>query len=180
MLKLMLPYNPTSIQHTIFHSLNSYTEYNSYQQSTLHASEWTGYTADIQHYYRLTARRSADDIVGERRCRPHCSDQFSDKKYSLYKPILSYVCILVATYSIICFRILPFFFLCTLKAKDAFGTPSLNLCGAGCLNRYSDSLRAVRPGFERQWGTRFSTPVQTGPGAHSVSCKIDTGSPPRG
>ena len=91
------------------------------------------------------------------------------KKYSLYNPILSYVCILTATYSI----------LCTLYS-DAFGTPPLKLCGPGCLNRYSDSLRAVRPGIEPRWGTRHSAPIQTGPGAHAVSCKIDNGSLPRG
>jgi len=27
-------------------------------------------------------------------------------------------------------------------------------------------------------GTRFSTPVQTGPGAHPTACKMDTGSFP--
>ena len=41
----------------------------------------------------------------------HCATAVpGDKKYSLYKPILSYVCILTATYSILCFRILPIFF----------------------------------------------------------------------
>ena len=34
------------------------------------------------------------------------------------------------------------------------------------------------PGIESRWGPRFSTPVQTGPGAHSASCKMGTGSFP--
>ena len=32
------------------------------------------------------------------------------------------------------------------------------------------------PGIESRWGTRFSTPVQTGPGAHPASCTVGTGS----
>jgi hypothetical protein len=35
-------------------------------------------------------------------------------------------------------------------------------------------------GFEPWWGRDFSVPFQTGPGAHPVSCKIGTGSVPRG
>jgi hypothetical protein len=31
------------------------------------------------------------------------------------------------------------------------------------------------PGFESRWGTRFSAPVQTGPGAHSASYTMVTG-----
>ena len=34
------------------------------------------------------------------------------------------------------------------------------------------------PGIESRWGARFSTPVQTGPGAHPVSCTTVTGSFP--
>jgi hypothetical protein len=30
------------------------------------------------------------------------------------------------------------------------------------------------PGIESQWGTRFSVPVQTGPGAHPASCTMGT------
>ena len=33
-------------------------------------------------------------------------------------------------------------------------------------------------GIESQWGARFSTPVQAGPGAHPASCIIGTGSFP--
>ena len=31
------------------------------------------------------------------------------------------------------------------------------------------------PGIESRWGARFSTPVQTGPGAHPASCIMGTG-----
>ena len=34
------------------------------------------------------------------------------------------------------------------------------------------------PGIESQWGARFSTPVQTGPGAHPASYTMGTGSLP--
>ena len=36
----------------------------------------------------------------------------------------------------------------------------------------------VGPGIESQWGARFSVPVQTGPGAHTASCTMGTGSFP--
>jgi len=36
------------------------------------------------------------------------------------------------------------------------------------------------PGIESRWGARFSTPVQTGPGAHPASCTMGTGSFPGG
>jgi len=34
------------------------------------------------------------------------------------------------------------------------------------------------PAIESRWGARFSAPVQTGPGTHSASCTIGTGSFP--
>jgi hypothetical protein len=34
------------------------------------------------------------------------------------------------------------------------------------------------PGIESRWETRFSAPVQTGPGAHPAFCTMDTGSLP--
>jgi len=34
------------------------------------------------------------------------------------------------------------------------------------------------PGIESRWGARFSTPVQTGPEAHSAFCTMGTGSFP--
>jgi hypothetical protein len=36
------------------------------------------------------------------------------------------------------------------------------------------------PGIESQWGARLSAPVQTGPGAHSASYTMGTGSFPEG
>ena len=44
----------------------------------------------------------------------------------------------------------------------------------GIATRY----RLDGPGIESWWGTRFSTPVQTGPGAHPASCTMGTGSFP--
>ena len=34
------------------------------------------------------------------------------------------------------------------------------------------------PGIESRWGSRFSAPVQTGPGAHPAFCTMGTGSFP--
>ena len=34
------------------------------------------------------------------------------------------------------------------------------------------------PGIESRWEARFSSPVQTGPGAHPASCTMSTGSFP--
>ena len=34
------------------------------------------------------------------------------------------------------------------------------------------------PGIESRWGAKFSAPVQTGPGAHPISCTMGTGSFP--
>ena len=49
---------------------------------------------------------------------------------------------------------------------------------AGYLSRYNDWLRAGRSGDRIPLGARFYAPVQTGPGAHPVSCTMDTGSFP--
>ena len=52
------------------------------------------------------------------------------------------------------------------------------ICGPGNRSRYSDWLRAGRFGDRILVGARFSAPVQTGPPAHPVSCKMGTGSFP--
>ena len=44
------------------------------------------------------------------------------------------------------------------------------------VSRYSDSLRAGRSGDRIPVEARFSAPLQTGPGAISVSCTMGTGS----
>jgi hypothetical protein len=38
------------------------------------------------------------------------------------------------------------------------------------------SYRLEGPAIESRWGARFSSPVQTGPGAHPASCTMGTGS----
>ena len=52
------------------------------------------------------------------------------------------------------------------------------LCGQGSM--YSDSLRGGRSGDRIPIGARFSAPVQTGPGAHTASYTMVTGSLFRG
>jgi len=48
----------------------------------------------------------------------------------------------------------------------------------GYLSRYSDLLRAGRSGDRILVEARFSTPVQTAPGAHPASYTVGTGSFP--
>jgi len=48
--------------------------------------------------------------------------------------------------------------------------------GSGYLSRYSDSLRTGRSGDRIPVEARFSTPVQTGHGAHPASYTMGTGS----
>ena len=49
--------------------------------------------------------------------------------------------------------------------------------GPGSSVGIATELRAGRSGIESRWGRDFP-PVQTGPGAHPASCKMDTGSFP--
>jgi hypothetical protein len=50
------------------------------------------------------------------------------------------------------------------------------LFGPGYRRRYSDLLWAGRFGDRIPVGTRFSAPVQTGPGTNPASCTVGTGS----
>ena len=52
-------------------------------------------------------------------------------------------------------------------------------CVPGSSVRIASELRAGRSGIESRWGRDFP-PVQTGPGAHPASCKMGTGSSPKG
>ena len=47
------------------------------------------------------------------------------------------------------------------------------MCGPGSSVGIATELRAGRSGIESRWGRDFP-PVQTGPGAHPASCKMDT------
>jgi len=73
----------------------------------------------------------------------------------------------------------PWFDFGTTEILFFFARSRIFLCpnhargGPGWLSRYSDSLRAGRPGFESR---RFSAPVQTGLGAHPASYTVGTGS----
>ena len=65
---------------------------------------------------------------------------------------------------------------CTTRRRHKFS--NLPKCAwgrdssVGTANRYG----LDGPGIESRWGARFSTPVQTGPGAHPASCTMGTGS----
>ena len=50
--------------------------------------------------------------------------------------------------------------------------------GPGSLVGIATGYGLDGPGIESRWGVRFSAPVQTGPGAHSASCTMGTGSFP--
>ena len=55
-----------------------------------------------------------------------------------------------------------------------YGPYLLDVCKGR--SRNSDMLRAGRSGDRILLGVRFSTPIQTGPGAHPASYKMGTGS----
>ena len=68
----------------------------------------------------------------------------------------------------------------TEKENRAFPCTSIIHCGPGSSVDKVTELRAGRSGDRIPVGTRFSTTVQTGPGAHPASCKMGTGSFPGG
>jgi len=51
-------------------------------------------------------------------------------------------------------------------------------CGPGIIVGIAAGYGLDGPGIESRWGARFSAPVQTGPGVHPASCKMDTRSFP--
>jgi len=51
-------------------------------------------------------------------------------------------------------------------------------CGPGSSVGIVTSYGLDGPGIESRWGSRFSAPVQTGPGARPASCTMGTGSFP--
>jgi len=52
--------------------------------------------------------------------------------------------------------------------------------GLGSLVGIATGYRLDGPGIESRRGARFSAPFQTGPGAHTASSAMDTGSFPGG
>jgi len=67
---------------------------------------------------------------------------------------------------------------CTdIDIRDTLGNILTLICGPGSSVGIATELRARRSGIESRWGRDFS-PVQTGPRAHSASCKMGTGSFP--
>ena len=48
-------------------------------------------------------------------------------------------------------------------------------CGLGSVVAIATGYGLGGPGIESRWGSRFSAPVQTGPGAHPASCTMGTG-----
>jgi len=51
-------------------------------------------------------------------------------------------------------------------------------CGPGSVVGIATGYGLDGPGIESRWGARFSTPVQTVPGAYPTSCTMGTGSFP--
>ena len=54
----------------------------------------------------------------------------------------------------------------------------MQVCGPGSSVGIATGYGLDGLGIESQWGTRFSAPVQTVPGAHPASCTMGTGSLP--
>ena len=53
-----------------------------------------------------------------------------------------------------------------------------DICGPGSSVGIATGYGLDGPGIESRWGARFFAPVQTGPGAHTASCTMSTGSFP--
>ena len=51
-----------------------------------------------------------------------------------------------------------------------------DICGPGSSVGIATGYGLDGPGIESRWGARFFAPVQTGPGAHTASCTMSTGS----
>ena len=95
---------------------------------------------------------------------------------------------LVMFFALSCLSSLPHFFhtfFCLSAACFILASLIFLLCiflyiknesGPGYLSRYSDFLRAGQSGDRVRVRTRFSEPVQTGPGAHSAPSTMSTGS----
>ena len=50
------------------------------------------------------------------------------------------------------------------------------ICGPACSVGIATEVRAGQSGDRMPVGTRFSAPVQIGPGAHPACCKVGNGS----
>jgi len=93
------------------------------------------------------------------------------------------ICLFVL-YRAICFVCCMFFWQvsCLTVIWQNFWTYKMCVCvcvwWAGLCSRYSDWLWARQTGDQIPVGSRFSAPVQTGPGAHPPSCTMGTGTFP--
>jgi hypothetical protein len=65
-----------------------------------------------------------------------------------------------------------------LLVKTKVLTPYIYGPGPGSSVGIATGYGLDGPGIESRWGSRFSAPVQTNPGAHPASCTMGTGSFP--
>ena len=68
----------------------------------------------------------------------------------------------------------------TLKERDRLEYKYVHVgeCGPGSVVCTATGYGMDGPGIESRGSARFSAPVQTGPGAHTASCTMGTGSFP--
>ena len=71
------------------------------------------------------------------------------------------------------------FVCCSLLVHIFLNTIITEVCGLGSSVSIATELRGGQSGIDSQWGRDFP-PVHTGPGAHTASCKMGTGSFPGG